>query len=228
MRCATTFELHVPDRTRLPPHLTFDNPPSKLDTKLFRPSHVLAIRSTDSTSTLLLPVHGLLWAASSPLLALISSVPHHQTVTPKLDYRRPPSLNSIPVLVLNLPSTRAIRALQKWIYLAAPQPLLASLLPTLLAPQISSAILSNAPNNIALSISRLHRRSILDRVSLVHGLWQNVVALEIGDPELWKVMKIAWGVLVEALVLQKERRLGETAATSSAVAVVAGVATVVI
>lgn len=59
----------------------------------------------------------------------------------------------------------------------------------------------------AATLSHLPSRALLDSVALVHGLWQNTVALEISDKGLWATMGAAWNVLVGALAIQEQRRL---------------------
>lgn len=53
--------------------------------------------------------------------------------------------------------------------------------------------------------------TLLARVTLVHGLWQNTVALEISDEALWRTMGVAWSALVAALAPKEQRRLARVA-----------------
>ncbi|KAK4702885.1 hypothetical protein P7C70_g3331, partial [Phenoliferia sp. Uapishka_3] len=216
LNASTNSRITIPPGSFLPPYLSCPHAPttSTLTSAPYtRPSHILAIRAPDAPRTLLLPVHGLLWASKSPALSLLSSAPEFQKQSSLLPSSLPPSDTSIPVLELTLPSTLAVPLLQGWIYLASPQILLSTILPAAPRPESSLEPLLNpapqpkSPRSLALALSYLPSRTLLDRVSLVHGLWQNVVALEISDPALWSVMSGAWSVLIGALGLREQRRL---------------------
>jgi len=43
-------------------------------------------------------------------------------------------------------------------------------------------------------------------MSLVHALWQTVVALDVSDEKLWSTMRSAWGILAGALCVKERRR----------------------
>ncbi|KAL8283543.1 hypothetical protein RQP46_005646 [Phenoliferia psychrophenolica] len=217
LRAAATTVISIPDGPALPPYLpcTFaQNSLPSLPIPSENPSHILAIHSPDAPRTLLVPVHGLLWAAQSPGLAILSSSPQHQPSSTLLPSTSAPTSSSLPVLELSLPSTRAVPLLQSWIYLASPHLLLKSLLPALPTPPKSlSSLLNPAPEPktpaaLAVALSHLPSATLLDRVALVHGLWQNTVALEISDELIWQTMGAAWSVLVAALGVQEQRRAG--------------------
>lgn len=213
LRNATSTSIAIPAGPQLPPYLSCSLADKLTTLPCSRPSHILAIHAPDSPRTLLMPVHGLLWAAKSPGLSVLSSKPEHQVPSSLIPSTPPPTDSSVPVLELTLPSTRAVPLLQGWIYLASPQLLLASLLPTLPSPPASlSSILNPTPEPTmpaakAATLSHLPSRALLDSVALVHGLWQNTVALEISDKGLWATMGAAWNVLVGALAIQEQRRL---------------------
>ncbi|BGP27519.1 hypothetical protein Rt10032_c15g5498 [Rhodotorula toruloides] len=222
----TSTCLHIPPGPEIPSYLLATLPSSPAPApSVFLPSHILAIRSNDSLRTLLLPVHGLLWAAMSPPLSILSSKPNRQTSHPSLPLVPPPvvvvdtSRSHLPVVQISLPSSAAFPLLQAYAYLRSPALLLSSLLPqppaspAKPAPPPSLSHLLNpstpekpcppsyqqTPQDLVRSLSSLPVTTLLRHIHLVHGLWQDVVALQIGDAELWRAMALAWRLLVTAL-----------------------------
>ncbi|KAK4705471.1 hypothetical protein P7C70_g723, partial [Phenoliferia sp. Uapishka_3] len=180
------------------------------------PSHLLAISSPDSPRTLLLPVHGLVFASRSPGLSILSSHPSLQHSSSNLPTSPSPSPSHLPVVPLSLPSSLAVPIIQAWIYLASPSLLLSSLLPKIPRPPPSLSSILNPPDPgppdaaaMAESLSQVSSKVLLERVALVHGLWQDVVALEMADSELWETMGRAWAILVASLGI-RERKKRET------------------
>lgn len=213
MRAIATTSLSIPASPTIPSFLSCTPPPqispeSSLDF-LLTPSHILAISSPDSKRTLLLPVHGLIWSSKSPVLSFLSSKPHPHL----LPTTNPESIGShlrLPVVNLSLPSSLALPFLQAYIYLSSPSLLLSSLLPTPpTSPRSSlSALLNPTPLSITNDLSYLSNRLLLEKINLLHGLWGDVVALRIGDEQLWSVMGCAWGILVGALAVKERRGRG--------------------
>ncbi|ORY54374.1 hypothetical protein BCR35DRAFT_335802 [Leucosporidium creatinivorum] len=186
------------------------------------PSHILAIHAPDSPRTLLVPVHGLLFASHSTALSLISSKPHLQPSFPNhpaLPSDLPPPSSApnevhLPVVELHMPSSHAFPLLQSYIYLQSPSLLLASLLPTPPpTPKPSqpslSALLNPTPLSLSTSLAALPGQTLLERISMVHGLWQTAVALGVSDEKLWATMRSAWGILAGALCVKERRRKEE-------------------
>ncbi|BGP43356.1 hypothetical protein JCM10450v2_007506 [Rhodotorula kratochvilovae] len=201
---------------------------------VYLPSHILAIHSSDSPRTLLLPVHGLLWAAASAHLAILSSRPKKQRAHPSLPTIPRPADGEahLPVIELTLPSSAAFPLLQGWVYLRSPALLLSSLLPQppsppepspstppsslshLLNPSSPARASSPAPpppppqtpESLTHALAALPSVTLLRHVHLVHGLWQDAVALQVGDDELWRAMGMAWRILVAALALKERTR----------------------
>ncbi|KAL8283551.1 hypothetical protein RQP46_005654 [Phenoliferia psychrophenolica] len=202
LRSATATAVSIPATPILPAYLPCKMPESSIMFPSANPFHILAIHSPDAPRTLLLPVHGLLWAAKSPGLSILSSAPEHQPKSSLLPTTPRPTPTSLPVLELSLPSSRAVPVLQNWIYISSPSILLQSLLPSPPTP-----IVYTSPAVLAAALSHLPSSTLLDRVALVHGLWQNTVALEISDEMLWKGMGFAWSVLIAALAVQERRRV---------------------
>lgn len=227
LNATTSTSLHVPPGPLLPAYLrvTLPSLPFSGDASpVFLPSHVFAVRSADSPRTLLLPAHGLLWAATSPALSILSCRPEKQPAHPSLpDSSRPADEGEsthFPVVELNLPSSSTFPCLQGWVYLRSPALLLSSLLPTpvpsapspptslshLLNPAPKPAPSLLTPETLTETLSSVSSQTLLAAIHRVHGLWGNVVALQIGDEDLWKVMGLAWKILVAALALRERER----------------------
>ncbi|GAA5880457.1 hypothetical protein JCM8547_007899 [Rhodosporidiobolus lusitaniae] len=244
LNVTTATTLHLPPSAELPQYLrsTLPSLPLPHASPLYLPSHVLAIRSNDSSRTLLLPVHGLPWASSSPALSILSSRPEKQPPHPSLPSTSRPypspehgeGATYLPVVELNLPSSAAFPCLQGWIYLRSPALLLSALLPTppssssppsppsslshLLnpAPSTSSPYLKPlSPETLTQNLAAVSSQTLLQAVHLVHGLWGNVVALQIGDEDLWRVMGLAWKILVAALALRERGRRATSSGSDS-------------
>ncbi|GAA5989900.1 hypothetical protein JCM10908_002368 [Rhodotorula pacifica] len=237
--------LHIPAGPTAGPYLRCSFQPSRVPVPtIYLPSHILAIHSSDSPRTLLLSVHGLLWAATSPLLTFLASRPEKQpphSSLPTTD--RPPTeqnddspLEALPVIELRLPSSSAFPLLQGWVYLRSPSILLSALLPApprdkpsapssaSIARLLNPASTDDAqPNSIpptseslTEALSGLPSVTLLRHVHLVHGLWQDVVALQIGDEELWQAMGLAWRILVAALAKRDQRSRAAAAVDGTA------------
>ncbi|GAA6007419.1 hypothetical protein JCM11491_004156 [Sporobolomyces phaffii] len=143
LKSTTETCLFIPPGPSLPQYLRCTLPrPSSLDSAaVSQPSHILGIRSSDSPRTLLLPVHGLLYASASPPLSILSSEPERQPPHPSLPTVPRPDLDAeqarverladLPIVEVNVPSSAAFPHLQGWIYLRSPSLLLSSLLPPL-------------------------------------------------------------------------------------------------
>lgn len=221
--CArTSFE--VPLTSILPFYLSCTPPQSSSST--LRPSHIIAITSNDSDRILLLPIHGLIFASISPILSILSSKIDLQPFHPNLPNYLPEDYNTtkiidrkkivqLPVVHLSLPSSKAFPILQAFIYTRSSSLLLSSLLPKPLSSTSSTtsssiqSILNPTSASLSNSYSKLPPQILLEKIELIHGLWQNIVALEIGEEgndmgkELWSVLRVAWEILLGALVLRQ-------------------------
>ena len=248
LTATTATCLHIPPGPTLAPYLQVSLPPSSPQQipPVYLPSHVFAIHSTDSPRTLLLPVHGLLWAASSAHLSILSSRPEKQPAHPSLPTQaRPPhggvdGAMHLPVIELTLPSSAAFPLLQGWVYLRSPSVLLSSLLPQppsppaaaspspqpsslshLLnptspekrppPPPVPAPTPQHSPSDFTRALASLSSVVLLRHVHLVHGLWQDSVALQVGDEDLWRAMGVAWRILVAALALKEQERVRRAA-----------------
>jgi hypothetical protein len=166
--------------------LTFSRPPSHLtctppsDPSALLPTVILAITFTSTQERLLAPVHGLNWALKSPQLASLS---RSKTPTEEMVLRGGEIV--LPVVELNLPSKKAFSVLHDWVYLSSTTRLFESLM--------KEGELSQERGD--------SQEGVIERLELVQGLWQNVMALGVADDELWKTMERAW----DALMVKREQ-----------------------
>lgn len=169
----------------------------------FAPTHLLDIRSSRSREHAVVPVHGLLFASCCRSLPFISSAPEQQpTLLSHANLPRTPRPASehasrlLPVVPLSLPSVAAFSLVQRWIYHHDAAALLATLLGEPFWPADAG---SSTPGEMVERLAKVDEVELQRRVSTVHDLWQDVVALEIADEELWQVMRQAWQALMHAL-----------------------------
>lgn len=161
-----------------------------------------------------------------PVSALVLAV--HCTLLPSLPRGHPQSNKraavSLPIVPLTVPSPDTFSLLHAYLHTMRPDTLLASLVPALASslPQLSTSSGSGAPGKLAyvsqFSQERLLRLAhalagaafsrggpqgamagLMAHVKLVNGLWQNVCALGVFEPELWGVMDLAWEILLTAM-----------------------------
>lgn len=227
---AARTSLSLPLSSTLPPYLSCSIPSYVSNASpIHTPTHVLAVASSDSNQILLLPVHGLLFASISPLLSILSSKVESQPFHPSLPLSLPPFLRKptiklesiegeeriqLPVVQITLPSSKSFPLLQSFIYTRSSTLLLSSLLPSPTSFSKASlfSILTPTAASLSHTFSQQSSSLLLTKIHLVHGLWQNVVALEIGEDgsvmgkELWNVLRNAWLILVGALAIREAER----------------------
>ncbi|CAD6567171.1 MAG: hypothetical protein CYPHOPRED_001467 [Cyphobasidiales sp. Tagirdzhanova-0007] len=167
------------------------------------PDYVLAITSTDSSKTLLLPVHGLVLATHTKALKALSKtwpVPQEQVAHP--------DATCLPLVSLHLPSAAAFALLIPYFYTLDNAALLSSLLPLPLNHSHShshSLLLADTPTVLAARLSFVDQPILLNHLHNLHQLWLTAVALGAARDGLWKTMEIAWAVLVGALAVKEAR-----------------------
>ncbi|ORY83478.1 hypothetical protein BCR35DRAFT_331131 [Leucosporidium creatinivorum] len=171
--CNSTTPLLPADCLDLPSRLPCSLPPH-----LPSPTHLLAITFLDTNQRSLVPIHSLSLALASPLF---TSLPNSSSAEPFLAETLP----SLPIIHLSLPSTLSFPLLHNWILLRSPGALLQAL-------DECSPIPDELPRP-ELSAAAMKRAAVL------RGLWANVVALEMGDEELWEVMQGEWSFVLELL-----------------------------
>lgn len=163
-------------------------PPSE-DSSAPVPSQKLFITFEDSSQPLLLPVHGLVWALTSPLLSSLAT-----------------ASSEAPPFPLDLPSSSGFHLFHTWMYIRSTP----ALLRTLFAFTNHEPTPANAsPEESAAHCSAQEPEVLLAKLELLSGLYRNAVALQVWDDELWTTMKSAWRALVDGLQVSLKRRRRE-------------------
>ncbi|ORY89814.1 hypothetical protein BCR35DRAFT_159458 [Leucosporidium creatinivorum] len=165
-------------------------PPSKASSAPI-PSQSLLITFEDSSQPLLLPVHGLVWALTSPLLASLAN----------------PS-SEAPPFPLDLPSSSSFHLFHTWMYLRSTTALLTAL-STFTDNEPTPAHASPEDPELVALCSAQEPEALLAKLEMLSGLYRNAVALQVWDDELWTTMKGAWRTLVDGLQVSLKRRRRE-------------------
>jgi hypothetical protein len=123
----------------------------------------------------LVPIHSLSLTLSSPLFAnLTCAEPSNADPSP-----------SLPVVHLSLPSTLGFPLLHNWIVLRSSTALLQAL-------DACNPIVEELPSTELAAAA-------MKRAAALRGLWANVVAMEMGEEQLWEVMQGEWELVIELL-----------------------------
>ncbi|PPQ66194.1 hypothetical protein CVT26_011053 [Gymnopilus dilepis] len=144
------------------------------------PTHILAVASSRAPRTTpgaplkvtLFPIHTAVFAANCSSFPLL---PASSAATPEANYSRK---LTIPVVRLAIPSPEAFPLLQTYLYHKDVDRLRDSLLPT----------------NYASSL-----QNIVQRASLIKGLWMNGHALGVVDRGFWEVIEECWEEVIRSL-----------------------------
>lgn len=161
------------------------------------PTHILAVHSSKSPhgakkTVHLYSVHNLVLAAHC---ANLPSLPISFPYQPD----KPNTKVTLPLVPLCIPSPDTFPILQAYLYTKRADRLLAAFLPVPPAP--SDRI------DLETALQRLSRRlyeqygtaALLRYVTVMHGVWANVVALGVFDAKLWGALDLAWKCLMDAL-----------------------------
>ncbi|OBZ76852.1 Clampless protein 1 [Grifola frondosa] len=207
----------------LPPSIDAPVRPSMImpDSSAF-PTHMLAILSSRFPPTLHnRPAVPLLRARSRNAL-------HTSTPTPRVHSSSRRATLSLPIVPLTVPSPETFPLLHAYLHtkradtlLLSLFPALGSMLPALPASSSSSprqrSYLSQFSSERLLGLAHAlvdavaggrGRRDalavLMAHVKFINGLWQNVCALGVFDPELWGVLDLAWEIVLVALTRAAE------------------------
>lgn len=183
------------------------------------PTHILAVSAASkgpaaptSPDASLHPTHALILAA-------------HCSNLPILPPSHPPSSRAhqqgsvtLPVLPISLPSPQTFSLLHYFLYTHDASTLLSQLFPKSSLPPSFLSSVAAAPQacvqQTLASGGKLHQLSaglsssargdlqaLMGVAGVVSGVWRNVVALGVSDPELWDVLDLAWEVVLGSLNL---------------------------
>lgn len=167
------------------------------------PSVVLLLSFSDTDKVLAVPAHGLVWAATeSPEVESISSLLDEPPPRPLDDEDEAVESHCLvlPTYPVRIPHYEAWQPLHDFIYDQSTSHLLESLLH---APRDHSPALSQS---VSTAHRELERDSNLDKLERIRQLWINVVALQIGDDDLWATMALAWRTLFAERTMSNSRR----------------------
>ncbi|KAL7413160.1 hypothetical protein BDY24DRAFT_351995 [Mrakia frigida] len=186
----------------LPTSLLFDFTPASSLNPLTQlpsppPNYVLAIRPTptgpngsSSGSGSILPIHDIIYRT---FCAHLPPIPPRAHDLPE---------NALPIISITLPSPGTLPTLNTYLYTQRPDILLSTLL-ALPSQAGTSRTRADLTNQLA---SVLNVPELMQRISLVHGVWGNVCALGVADALLWKALDTSWEILVGAVALRQEMR----------------------
>lgn len=166
------------------------------------PTHVLAVFSSDhprsSGPVLLEPVHYIILAAYCaslpPLRGLTSQIPDMAGRV------------TLPVLRFNIPSPETFSILKRFLYTKDYLALLATFLPTHSATPVRLLELDMSVddevtefNEFQVILGQKFSLQVLTaHTCTLTGVWKNICALGISDPQLWDVLDLAYDLLLGA------------------------------
>ncbi|KDQ12819.1 hypothetical protein BOTBODRAFT_189071 [Botryobasidium botryosum FD-172 SS1] len=162
------------------------------------PTHMLAVLNEQSGKGYLYPFHALVLAAHCASLPLMPLAPRHPQ--PRLRSNKTHTI-TVPVVRLSLPHPESFRILHDYLYTKRCDILMSSLLPLPPSslPRLDSCV-SGTLRKLSSALASAHStNALIERCRNIHGLWSNVCKLGIADDSLWRVMEVAWSVLIESI-----------------------------
>jgi len=171
------------------------------------PTHLMAVYGARPTpgkpiQVRLYPAYGLVFAANCAKLPLLTKPTVDSSNFPQSEERSSCSEHQLMARVqpLCLPSPETYPQLANYLYTKKTSIIFSD---TFL-PRASQSFNSSQHNPIQYA-SELARKytgqALLQHISLVHGLWQNVCALGVFDESLWEAMDVVWRILLTALAI---------------------------
>lgn len=153
------------------------------------PTHVFAVWSKDRLAgprqVELFPAHSIVFASTC---AHLPAFPASKPTQPAAEG----DAITLPVVPLCVPSRPTFGLLQHYLYTRSANRLLNGLL-----PKVPHGV---PPQHTARYLAQTFTPAVLARhVAGVHAFWSNVAALGIFDDALWRVIDLAWAVLMTAL-----------------------------
>ncbi|KAG9102853.1 hypothetical protein FRC06_000967 [Ceratobasidium sp. 370] len=165
------------------------------------PTHLLCVfnpHAGKASKGHLFPAHSLVLASQC------SRFPQVGPATRTIDLER--STTRLPVVPLPVPHPASFGFLNAYLYTRRVDKVLATLLP--LPTQILANISGSMANQPACSaipqLSAAMSRTftlpaLVDRAGVIHGMWSNCKALGVDDDRLWKVLELAWDIIVASI-----------------------------
>ncbi|QRW15361.1 clampless1 Clp1 protein [Ceratobasidium sp. AG-Ba] len=165
------------------------------------PTHLLCVFNPNAGKASkghLFPAHSLVLASQC------SRFPQVGPATRTIDYER--GTTRLPVVPLPVPHPASFGYLNAYLYTRRVDKVLATLLP--LPTQILASISGSMANQPACSaipqLSAAMARTftlpaLVDRAGVIHGMWSNCKALGVDDDRLWKVLELAWDIIIASI-----------------------------
>ncbi|KAG8727753.1 hypothetical protein FRC12_022261 [Ceratobasidium sp. 428] len=165
------------------------------------PTHLLCVfnpHAGKASKGHLFPAHSLVLASQC------SRFPQVGPATRTIDLER--GTTRLPVVPLPIPHPASFGFLNAYLYTRRVDKVLATLLP--LPTQILANISGSMANQPACSaIPQLSAAmaktftlpALVDRAGVIHGMWSNCKALGVDDDRLWKVLELAWDIIVASI-----------------------------
>ncbi|KAI0342467.1 hypothetical protein BDW22DRAFT_201116 [Trametopsis cervina] len=167
------------------------------------PTHLLAVYgksektaapSAGRTSMSLFPAHNIVLSA---FCANMPSLPYQPPTPPA----QAGGSIQLPVVPLGLPHPQSYAHIQRYLYTKDRVSFIMSLLPSVSAQGILSDPASASVRYAKDVAGTFTTQKILSLLRDVHGVYRNMVALEIQEDLMWQLVNVAWEVLLTALAL---------------------------
>lgn len=165
------------------------------------PTHLLCVfnpHAGKASKGHLFPAHSLVLASQC------SKFPQVGPATRTMDAER--GTTRLPVVPLPVPHPTSFGYLNAYLYTRRVDKVLATLIP--LPTQILASISGSMANQPACgAIPQLSAAmaktftlpALVDRAGVIHGMWSNCKALGVDDDRLWKVLELAWDIVVASI-----------------------------
>ncbi|CAE6429473.1 unnamed protein product [Rhizoctonia solani] len=165
------------------------------------PTHLLCVfnpHAGKASKGHLFPAHSLVLASQC------SKFPQVGPATRTIDHER--GTTRLPVVPLPVPHPASFGFLNAYLYTRRVDKVLATLIP--LPTQILASISAGMANQpacgaipqLSAAMSRTFTLpALVDRAGVIHGMWSNCKALGVDDDRLWKVLELAWDIVVASI-----------------------------
>ncbi|CAE6345020.1 clampless1 Clp1 protein [Rhizoctonia solani AG-1 IB] len=165
------------------------------------PTHLLCVfnpHAGKASKGHLFPAHSLVLASQC------SKFPQVGPATRIIDHER--GTTRLPVVPLPVPHPASFGFLNAYLYTRRVDKVLATLipLPTQTLASISASMANQPACGAIPQLSAAMARTftlpaLVDRAGVIHGMWSNCKALGVDDDRLWKVLELAWDIVVASI-----------------------------
>ncbi|CAE6333459.1 unnamed protein product [Rhizoctonia solani] len=165
------------------------------------PTHLLCVfnpHAGKASKGHLFPAHSLVLASQC------SKFPQVGPATRIVDHER--GTTRLPVVPLPVPHPASFGFLNAYLYTRRIDKVLATLIPLptqtlagISAGMANQPVCGAIPQLSAAMARTFTMLALLDRAGVIHGMWSNCKALGVDDERLWKVLELAWDIVVAAI-----------------------------